>query len=34
MRDSVACELTKAFIQGSDAGSDSSMEAARTTAGE
>ncbi len=34
MRDSVACELTEAFIQGSDAGGDSSMEAARTTAGE
>jgi len=34
MRDSVACELTEAFIQRSDAGGDSSMEAARTTAGE
>jgi myo-inositol-1-phosphate synthase len=34
MRDSVACELTEAFIQGSDAGGDSSTEAARTTAGE
>ncbi len=34
MRDSVACELTEEFIQGRDAGGDSSMEAARTTAGE
>ena len=34
MRDSVACELTEAFIKGSDAGADSSMEVARTTAGE
>ena len=34
MRDSVAFELTEAFIQGSDPGGDSSMEAARTTAGE
>ena len=34
MRDSVAGELTEAFIQGRDAGGDSSMEPARTTAGE
>ena len=34
MRESVACELTDAFIQGSDAGSDFGMEAARTTSGE
>ncbi len=34
MRDSVAFELTEAFIQGSDAGGDSSIEAARTIAGE
>ena len=34
MRDSVACELTDAFIQGSYPGADSSMEPARTTAGE
>ena len=34
MRDSVACELTEAFIQDSDAGGGSSMEAARTTADE
>ena len=32
MRESVACELTDAFIQGSDAGSDFGMEAARTPA--
>ena len=34
MRDSVAFDLTEAFIQGRDAGDDSSMEAALTTAGE
>jgi len=34
MRDSVACDLTEAFIQGSDAGADSSMEATRTAAGD
>ena len=34
MRDSVAFELTEAFIQGSDAGGDSSIEAARTIDGE
>ena len=34
MRDSLAYESTDAFIQGSDVGSDSSMETARTTAGE
>ena len=34
MRDSVAGELTEAFIQGRDAGGDSSMDAARTIAGE
>ncbi len=34
MRDSVACDSTEAFIQDRDAGGDSSMEAARMTAGE
>ncbi len=34
MRDSVACDLTEAFIQGEDAAGDASMEAVRTTAGE
>ena len=34
MRDSLACELTDAFIRGIDAGGDASMEAARTTADE
>ncbi len=34
MRDSVACDLADAFILGSDAGGNSSLEAARTTAGE
>lgn len=34
MRDSVACDLTEAFIQGKDAASDASMEAVRSTAGE
>ncbi len=34
MRDSVACDLTEAFIQGKDAAGDASMEAVRTTAGE
>jgi len=34
MRDSMAFDLTEAFIQGGDAGGASSMEAARTTAGE
>ncbi len=34
MRDSVACDLTEAFIHGEDAAGDASMEAVRTTAGE
>ncbi len=34
MRDSVACDLTEAFIQGKDSASDASMEAVRSTAGE
>ena len=34
MRDSLACELTDAFIQGNDGVDDASMKAARTTIGE
>jgi myo-inositol-1-phosphate synthase len=34
MRDSVACDLTNAFIQGRDAVGDFDIEGARTTAGE
>ncbi len=34
MRDSVAWDLTEAFIQGKDAAGDAGMEAVRTTAGE
>jgi hypothetical protein len=34
MRDSLACELTDAFIQGNDGVDEASMKAARTTIGE
>ena len=34
MRDSVAFEITEAFIQGRNTGGDSGMDAARTTSGE
>jgi myo-inositol-1-phosphate synthase len=34
MRDTVACDLTNAFIQGTDIGADTGVEASQTGTGE